>query len=59
MITKRKNTFRKDHTENCSTEIFVVNSVLKANPWTYKMTHLDGEKLLGSFHEKELLLSKL
>ena len=34
-------------------------TVLKTNPWTYKIKFLDGEKIIGGFYEKELLLSKL
>ena len=36
-ITKYKNIFSKDYTENWSREIFIINSVLKTNPWTYKI----------------------
>ena len=35
-ITKYKNIFSKDYTENWSREIFVIDSLLKINPWTYK-----------------------
>ena len=28
---------------------------MKANPWTYKIKDLNGEKIIGSFYEKELL----
>ena len=58
-ITKYKNIFSKDYTENWSREIFIIDSVLKTNPWTYKLKDLNGEKIIGSFYEKELLLSKL
>ena len=34
-------------------------SVLKTNPWTYKIKDQKEEKIIGSFYEKELLLSKL
>ena len=26
-------------------------------PWNYKIKYLNGEKIIGSFYEKELLLS--
>ena len=39
------------YTENQSRETFIINSVLKTNPRTYKIKDLNGEK--------ELLLSKL
>ena len=58
-ITKYNNIFSKDYTENWSREIFIIDSVLKTNPWTYKIKDLNGEKLIGSFIGKELLLSVL
>ena len=58
-ITKYKNIFSKCYTENWSREIFIVDSVLKPNPWAYKIKDLNGEKIIGSFYEKELLLSIL
>ena len=33
-ITKYKNVFSKGYTENWSTEILIIDCVLKANPWT-------------------------
>ena len=36
-ITKYKNIFSKGYTKNSSREIFVINSVLKTNPWTLKL----------------------
>ena len=53
-ITKYKNLFSKGCTENWSREIFIIDSVLKTNPWTYKTKDLNGEKRIGSFYEKEL-----
>ena len=58
-ITKYKNIFSKGYTENWSREIFIIDSVLKTNPWTYKLKDLNREKIIGSFYEKELLLSIL
>ena len=58
-ITKYKNIFSKGYTENWSREIFIIDSVLKTNPWTYKLKDLNREKMIGSFYEKELLLSIL
>ena len=37
----------------------MIGSVLKTNPWTYKTKRLIGGKIIGSFYEKELFLSKL
>ena len=58
-ITKYKNIFSKDYTKNWSREIFIIDSVLITNLWTYKIKDLNREKIVGSFHEKELFLSKL
>ena len=58
-ITKYKNSFSKGYTEKWSKEILVINFVSKTNPWTDKIQNLNGEKVIGSFYEKELLLSKL
>ena len=58
-ITKYKNIFSKGYTKNWSKEIFLIDSVLKINPWTNKLKDLNGEKIIRSFYEKELLLSIL
>ena len=58
-MTKYKNIFSKGYTKNWSREIFFINSVLKTNPWTYKIKDLNGEKITKSFCEKELLLNIL
>ena len=58
-ITKYKNIFSNGYAVNWSREIFIIDSILKTNPWTYKIKDLNGEKIIGSFYEKELLLSIL
>ena len=58
-LTKYKNIFSKGYNENWSREIFIINSVFKANLWTIKIKGLNGEKIIESFYESELLLSKL
>ena len=57
--TKHKNIFSKCYNENWSTELFITDSVLKTNLWTYKIKDLHGQKIIGSFYEKELLQSIL
>ena len=42
-ITKCKNIFSKGYTENRSREMFIINSVVKTNPWTYKIKDLNGK----------------
>ena len=58
-ITKYKNIFSKGYTENWSREIFIIDCVLKTDRCTYKLKDLNGEKVIGSFYEKELLRSIL
>ena len=58
-ITKYQNIFSKGYTENLSREIFIIDSMLKTNPFTYKINDLNREKIIESFYEKQLLLSKL
>ena len=58
-ITNDKNILSKDYTKNRAREISVINYVLKTTPWTYKIKNLNGEIIIGSFYEVELLLSKL
>ena len=53
-INKYKNIFSKGYAENWSREIFIINSVLKTNSWTYKIKDLNREKIIGSYYEKEL-----
>ena len=48
-ISNNKNIFSKGYTD----------SVLKTNPWRYKIKHLNWEKITRSFYEKELLQSIL
>ena len=51
-ITKHRNIFSKGYTQNRSKEIFVIDSVLKTNQWTYKIKDVNGERMIGSFYEK-------
>ena len=52
-ITKYKNIFSKGYIENESRKIFVIDSVLKTNLWTYKIKDLNEETIIGSFYEKK------
>ena len=53
-ISKYKNIFAKGYTSNCSEEIFVIKKVKNTVPWTYVINDLNGEKIIGTFYEKEL-----
>ena len=53
-ISKYKNIFAKGYTPNWSEEIFVFSNIKNTVPWTYVINDLNGEKITGSFYEKEL-----
>ena len=53
-ISKHKNIFSKGYTRNWSEEIFVVKKIKNTVSWTYEISDLNGEEIVGSFYEKEL-----
>ena len=53
-ISKYKNIFAKGYTQNWSEEDFVVSKIKNTVPLTYMISDLNGEKITGSFYEKEL-----
>ena len=53
-ISNYKNNFAKGYSQNWSEEIFVVSKIKDTVPWTYVISDLNGEKIAGSFYEKEL-----
>ena len=48
-ISIYKNIFDKEYTQNWSEEVFVVSKIKDTVPWTYVISHLNGEKIAGSF----------
>ena len=61
--TKYKNIFSKVYTETWSREIFIINLytliLFLKLLFGLKTKDLNGEKIIGSFYEKELLWGKL
>ena len=53
-ISKFKNIFAKGYTPNWSREIFIVNKINDTVPYTYNIKDLNGEKIIGSFYDREL-----
>ena len=43
----------KGYTPNWSEEIFVIKKIKNTVPWTYVISDLNGEEIVGSFYEKE------
>ena len=48
-VTKYNNLFSKGYTKNSSREIFIINTVLKTNPWTNKIKDVKEEKIIENF----------
>ena len=53
-ISKYKNIFAKGYAPNWSEEIFIVSKIKDTVPWTYVISDLNGEEIIGTFYEKEL-----
>ena len=53
-ISKYKNIFAKGYTPNWFEEVFVIKKVENTVSWTYIINDLKGEKIIGTFYEKEL-----
>ena len=52
-ISKYKNIFAKEYTQNLSEEVFVVSKIKNTVPWTYAISDLNGEEIVGTFYEKK------
>ena len=52
-ICKHKNIFAKGYVSNWSEEVFI-SKIKNTVPWTYTISDLNGEQIIGSFYEKEL-----
>ena len=53
-ISKYENIFAKRYTRSWSEEVFVIKKVKNTIPWTYVISDLNGEEIIGTFYEKEL-----
>ena len=58
-ISKFKNIFAKGYTPNWSREIFIINKINDAVPYTYNLKDLNDEEIIGSFYDRELRKTKL
>ena len=58
-ISKFKYIFAKGYTPNWSREIFIVDKINDTVPYTYNLKYLNGEKIIGSFYDRELQKIKL
>ena len=53
-ISKYRSIFAKGYTPNWSEEVFVISKIKNTVPWTYVISDLNGEEIVGKFYEKEL-----
>ena len=53
-ISKYKKISAKGYMPNWREEVFVIKQVKNTVPWTYVINDLNGEKITGTFYEKEL-----
>ena len=53
-ISKYKNIFAKGYVPNWSEEVFIVNKIKNTVPWTYTISDLNREQIIGSIYGKEL-----
>ena len=53
-ISKYKNIFAERYTPNWSEEVFVIKKVKNTVSWTYVISDLKDEEIIGKFYEKEL-----
>ena len=58
-ISKYKNIFAKGYIPNWSEEVFIISKIKNTVPWTYVINDLNGEEIIGTFHEKELQKTNL
>ena len=53
-ISIYKNIFVKGYTANWSEKVFAVSKIKYTVPWTYIISDLKDEEIMGTFYEKEL-----
>ena len=53
-VSKLKNIFAKGYVPNWSEDIFVIKKVKNIVPWTYVISDLRGNEIVGTFYGKEL-----
>ena len=52
-VSKYKKFFALGYTQNWSEEVFIITKIKDIVSWTYVISDLNGEKIAGSFYEKE------
>ena len=58
ILKYKRRVFDKGYTPNWTEEVFIVDKILPTKPVTYEIVDSMGEKIEGSFYEKELQKAK-
>ena len=53
-ISKHKKLLAEGYAPNWSEEVFVISKIKNTAPWANVINDLNGEKIVGTFYEKEL-----
>ena len=51
---KHKKIFAKEYAPNLSEEVFVISKIKNTFPWTYVISDLNGENIVGTFYQKRI-----
>ena len=51
--SKYKNNFARGYISNYSEEVFVIKKVKNTAPWTYFISDLNGEEIIGAYYKKK------
>ena len=51
--SKYKNNFARSYVSNYSEEVFVIKKVKNTAPWTYFISDLNGEEIIGPYYKKK------
>ena len=57
-ISTYKNIFPKGYVRSVSEEVFVIIKIKNTVPWTYVISYLNEEEIVGTFYKKELQKNK-
>ena len=51
-ISRYRNIFAKGYMPNLSEKVFVITKVKNTVPWTYVISDVNGEEIVGTFYKK-------
>ena len=51
---KHKKILAKEYAPNWPEEVFVISKIKNTFPWTYVISDLNGENIVGTFYQKRI-----